>query len=85
MANQFARVSVGLVGSRSYNLQFTSPDATFIETSAFFRITGTIDPGTTPPPPPPPPPSGNEVPEPSTYALTGMAFALLRWFQHRRR
>lgn len=79
----FWRLSVALA-PKAYSLTFVGIDVLNITTTAFFRVTGTVD-NVVPPPPTEPPPTPNAIPEPSTYALTGTAFAALAWLKSRKR
>jgi hypothetical protein len=94
--NRFARLTLNLLAG-TYNLRITTEDNTLFSSAAFFRVEGTF--GTAPPsssaPPPttsaPPPttsaPNGDPgaVPEPATFALTGVAAALLYCFKTSRK
>ena len=88
---QFWHLTVALT-AKAYSLTFVGLDTPLQTSSVFFRVTGTIDNGSTPPPPPPPPvdpppvtPDPSSIPEPTTYALCGSAFAALAWLKGRKR
>lgn len=93
--NRFARLTLNLVAG-NYNLRITTEDNTLFSSAAFFRVEGTLStapptttaPTTTAPSTTAPPttsaPGGSAVPEPATFALSGVAGALLYCLKTRR-
>lgn len=87
----YSRRTYNLLANTPYSLRIQAVDAPAFGSSAFFRVNGTIGTNNPPPPPPPPPPvdppptDPNAIPEPTTYALTGTAFAALAWLKSRKR
>ncbi len=73
----YSKRTFDLAASTAYSLQFIAIDSPSFSSNAFFRINGTI--GTETPVEPGP------IPEPTTYALTGTAFAALAWLKARKR
>jgi hypothetical protein len=88
--NRFARLTLNLLAG-TYNLTITTEDNTLFSSAAFFRVDGTFSsappPATSAPPPTTSGPNGDPgaVPEPATFALTGVAAALLYCWKTRRR
>lgn len=95
--NRFARITLNLLAG-TYNLTITTEDNTLFSSAAFFRVEGSLvtappatssapSPTTSAPPPPTSAPGGTPgaVPEPATFALTGVAAALLYCLKTRRK
>jgi len=84
----YSRRTYNLLANTPYSIRIQAVDAPAFGSSVFFRVNGTLGTNNPPPPPPPPPPPGgdpNAIPEPTTYALTGTAFAALAWLKSRKR